>query len=468
MVFTDDIAEIEKFIEEAEDMFESVLIYCNNGQNRALVVAVCYLMRRFRWGFKKTLEYLQSKRVELIIKQNFFKALQHIAEEYSKMIFTSTNWQQDFQSLRAHRDEEMLITNTYINSQKIKVETDAACILSRQLKNRSYDKKVKKTVQWADRIKKDKIKAKSTQKTSKSNSSMKSKIMKPIDNLKTKCRLNNIKTELDDSYEELYIKKYGERKKFQLSSSSEFYQKNIRQIQMKILANQNYEKSGKNTINNSFSKSTNIQEDLSNVEKNETNESKPGVFKLLKEGGIGNRRPKQFKDSFLKDFKFLKAAKADNPETEPDINKTTNRSTNQCKSNRFADTTACNLFNKNLDQIIKDKSLKTRALRFDMSKFDEGKPSNKNESVNHPKSLINFSKFDNIQFDSKTDNNYVKTQIVMKKLLDQKNPSFNTSIDPDKQVPILKSNKNSGVFYDKNEEGHKRPSSAPNKGNLMR
>lgn len=461
-VFSDMLEPIQKFIEEAEMMYESVLIYCNNGQNRSLVIMVCYIMNRFRWSFKKTLAFLSSKRPSLIIRHNYFQALQDAANSFSRSIVLSNNWQNDFQSPIEYREEEVLLTNTYFNSQKMRVETEFACMISRQLKNRSYEKKTKRSVQWADRLRKEKVKvkAKSTQKTGKSNP-MKGKTIKPVDNLKTKCRLNNIKTELDDSYEDTYAKRIAEKNKFQLSSSSEFYQKNMREIQMKILNNQVQEKSGRNAINNSFSKSTNIQEDLSNVDKNETNESKSGVFKILKDGVKGNRRPKQFKDSFLKDFKFLKVNRAENPETEPEIDKTTYRSSKPSKTNRYEDS---NVINRNLDQLMKEKKFKTRALKFDMSKIEAEQAVKKNDSVNNPKSLTNISKFENMQFDSKTDNNYIKTKIIMKHLLEQKNPSFNTSIEPDKQKPLLKSNKNSEVFFDKNGEASKRPSSAPNKG----
>ena len=75
-IFAHTIVEIEQFIQQAEQCYESVLIYCNNGQNRSLAVLVCFLMRRFRWDLKKTLGYLEAKRNDLAIKQNYFKCLQ--------------------------------------------------------------------------------------------------------------------------------------------------------------------------------------------------------------------------------------------------------------------------------------------------------------------------------------------------------------------------------------------------------
>lgn len=446
--------------------YESVLIYCNNGQNRSLAVIVCYLMRRFRWNLKKTLGYLESKRNDLEIKQNYFKCLQSIADEFVRSVPTSSSWD-NFQSPREYREEEILLTNTHLNAQKARFERDLSSIIGNQPKHRSFERKVKKTVKWADKLKREKVKAKSTQKSNKINTSIKSKTIKLANNLKSKCRFNNVKTEFDDSYDEPYIKKCIDKKKFQLSNSSEFYQKSMKQIQMKILGNHNNEKNTKNIFNNSFSKSTNAQEDSANLEKNETSEGKLAMFKMIKEGTIANKKNKQLKDSFFKDMKFLKVNKRENVESETEIDKCTQRSINQCKSNRVTDNNSGNLFNKNLDQVMREKMFKARALRFDLGRFEEGRTSHKSESVN-PKTAINLSKAENLQFDSKTDNNYVKTQNVMKRLLEQKNPSFNISIDPDKQSQVLKSNKNSDIFYNKNDDGHKRPSSAPNKGKLNR
>lgn len=459
-IFADVIGPIEKFIEEAEEAFESVLIYCNNGQNRSLVVMICYLMKRFSWSFKKTLGFLDSKNSSLLIKNTYFVPLQSAALEYCRGNAVSNSWYGDFQSPSEYREEEILLTNTFLNSQKMRAETELACMLSRQLKNRSCEKKVRKTVQWADRVKRDRVKAKSTQKTGKSNSAMKGKTIKPAKSLKSKVRANNVKTEYEESYDDGTSKKCGERKKFQLSNSTEFYQKNIKQLHMRLLGAQTNEKSGKNTTNNSYSKSTNAHEDLSNVEKGEAAENKPNGHKILKDGA-SHKKPKQFKESFLKDLKFLKVQRADDQGTEPETDKATQRSTKHAKPNK-ADNKR-NGLSSNLDTIMRDKKLKARALKFDTNKFEAEKPSGKNESAVNLNSLANLSKPESLQFDSKTDNHYVKTYTIMKKFLEQKNPSFNTSIEPDKQKPALKSNKNSELF-NKNDDKHKRPSSAPSKG----
>ena len=418
-------------------------------------------MKRFRWSFQKTLEFMDSKNSNLQIKGLYFSALKKTALEYCRNNKMSSSWYNDFLSGKEYREEDIVLTNTFLNSRKMRAETEFACMISRQLKNRSYEKRVRKSVQWADRIRRSKVKAKSALKNGKSVNSMKGKTIKPVKSLKIKCRANNVKTELDDSYDDNCDQKSGDKKNFQLSSNSEFYQKSLRQFQRKILANSNQEKSGKNTDNNSYSKSTNVQEDLSNIEKQESNENKTGVFKILKDGSTGIKRPKQFKDSFLKNLKFLKVVKADNQEPETETNKTSNRMNNQGKSSRIENTNNSGL-NRHLDDLSKDQKFKSRALKFDNERL-----SHKNESGVNPKSLISLSKLDNPQFDSKTDNNYMKTQIIMKKLLEQKNPSFNTSIEPDKQKPLLKSNKNSELFNNKDDK-NKRPSSAPGKGKFIR
>lgn len=63
--------EIFKFIEEAIENHESVLIQSIRAQNRACFVIATYIMRKFRWGLMKTLEFLNSRRPEMDMRPSF-------------------------------------------------------------------------------------------------------------------------------------------------------------------------------------------------------------------------------------------------------------------------------------------------------------------------------------------------------------------------------------------------------------
>ena len=63
--------EIFKFIEEAIENHESVLIQSIKAQNRACFVVATYIMRKFRWGLMKTMEFLNSRRPEMDMRNSF-------------------------------------------------------------------------------------------------------------------------------------------------------------------------------------------------------------------------------------------------------------------------------------------------------------------------------------------------------------------------------------------------------------
>jgi len=63
--------EIYKFMEEAVDNHESVLVQSVRAQNRACFVIAAFIMRRYRWSLLKTLEFLNSRRPDLEMRPSF-------------------------------------------------------------------------------------------------------------------------------------------------------------------------------------------------------------------------------------------------------------------------------------------------------------------------------------------------------------------------------------------------------------
>ena len=63
--------EIYRFMEEAVDNHESVMVQSVRAQNRACFVIATFIMRRYRWSLLKTLEFLNSRRPDLEMRPSF-------------------------------------------------------------------------------------------------------------------------------------------------------------------------------------------------------------------------------------------------------------------------------------------------------------------------------------------------------------------------------------------------------------
>jgi protein-tyrosine phosphatase len=63
--------QIYNFMEDAINRQESVIVSSVKGQNRACFVIATYIMRRYKWGFLKTLEFVNSRRPDLQMRQSF-------------------------------------------------------------------------------------------------------------------------------------------------------------------------------------------------------------------------------------------------------------------------------------------------------------------------------------------------------------------------------------------------------------
>mmetsp|Transcript_7183 Transcript_7183/g.15639 ORF Transcript_7183/g.15639 Transcript_7183/m.15639 type:complete len:637 (-) Transcript_7183:192-2102(-) len=111
--------EIFRFIEEALEGAESVLIHSVRGQSRSCCVLSAYMMKKYCWGLRKTMEFLSSRRPDLNLKPSFLQQLSGYERRLmgqSKVPFSlDWNWSDaDFSRLE---NEELLLRNTYINSQ---------------------------------------------------------------------------------------------------------------------------------------------------------------------------------------------------------------------------------------------------------------------------------------------------------------------------------------------------------------
>ena len=112
--------EIFRFIEEAVEQHQSVLIQSMKAQNRACFVVATYIMRKYRWGIMKTLEFLNSRRPDLEMRSSFLIQLQMYEQRLAQRGLgpRSTQWDDlsDKQTYHLENDE-LILRNTYKNSQ---------------------------------------------------------------------------------------------------------------------------------------------------------------------------------------------------------------------------------------------------------------------------------------------------------------------------------------------------------------
>jgi protein-tyrosine phosphatase len=102
------------FIENTLNTGESVLVHSVRGQCRCICVVAAYLMRKYRWNLYKTLEFLNFRRPDMEVRQNFLSQLALLEKKYNKKgLITSSDWTET----QGLTDEEHLLRNTYLNAQ---------------------------------------------------------------------------------------------------------------------------------------------------------------------------------------------------------------------------------------------------------------------------------------------------------------------------------------------------------------
>ena len=109
------------FIEGAIGKAESVLVHSVKGQNRSCCILAAYFMKKYRWTLYKTLEFLHSRKPNLEIRSNFFSQLTNLENKLSKLgIGAKThNWNEIGDDRRNLESDELLLTNTFLNSKSI-------------------------------------------------------------------------------------------------------------------------------------------------------------------------------------------------------------------------------------------------------------------------------------------------------------------------------------------------------------
>ena len=110
----DDIADkILLFIEDSFINGEGILAHSFKGQNRVCIVVLIYLMKKYKWSLKKSMEYLKSKKQDVDIPSYFLSQLIKFEARLGQRGELSKDIPWSFDNLKD--PEEKLLRNTYIN-----------------------------------------------------------------------------------------------------------------------------------------------------------------------------------------------------------------------------------------------------------------------------------------------------------------------------------------------------------------
>ena len=116
----DEIANrIVGFIDDSSKNGEGFLVHSVKGQNRACLVVLIYLIRKFRWSLKKSLEFLASKKNDIFIPNYFLSQLNAYEDRLFKIGQgpNSNSWNEiSTGNMNDIDNEEVLIRNTFVNS----------------------------------------------------------------------------------------------------------------------------------------------------------------------------------------------------------------------------------------------------------------------------------------------------------------------------------------------------------------
>lgn len=89
------------------------------GQSRATCALACYIMRKYKWSLLKSLEFLNSRRPDLEIRATFIHQLSLYEARLQNLynLHISCKWDELSNSNPTYACEELLLRNTFINSQ---------------------------------------------------------------------------------------------------------------------------------------------------------------------------------------------------------------------------------------------------------------------------------------------------------------------------------------------------------------
>lgn len=116
----DSILHIIAYIKEVLDAGNAILIHSYHGLNRSVLVIAAFLMESYNWNSDKALDYLILKKHTIKLKRGYLQQLKQFEEVLEKKgRKLSTSWTPK-STPPGKIDEEVILTNTYINSKMVR------------------------------------------------------------------------------------------------------------------------------------------------------------------------------------------------------------------------------------------------------------------------------------------------------------------------------------------------------------
>ena len=113
----DEIADkILYFIEDSFTNGEGILAHSLKGQNRVCIVVLIYLMKKYKWNLKKSMQYIKSKKKDVHIPRYFFNQLFKFESRLKQRGILTNNIPWSFENIKDPK--EKIMRNTYINGLK--------------------------------------------------------------------------------------------------------------------------------------------------------------------------------------------------------------------------------------------------------------------------------------------------------------------------------------------------------------
>jgi hypothetical protein len=149
--------QVYPFIEACISNSESLLVHSITGMNRSVMIVSAYLMIKYHWSLKKSLEFIKTRKPNLEIRSNILEQLVHYEVYLHKKViknptkewygeeYESGKLQDKLDTVENLKNEEFMLRNTYLNSLAINSNHNEG-------NKESVKKRLKKlSVKWLDK-----------------------------------------------------------------------------------------------------------------------------------------------------------------------------------------------------------------------------------------------------------------------------------------------------------------------------
>lgn len=151
--------QVYPYIDNCLQDSESILVHSVTGMNRSVMIIAAFLMIKYSWGLKKSLEFIKTRKPNLEIKSNILEQLVHYEAHLMTNVIKNPSqyWHGDcydnkkvthcLDTVHNLENEEYMLRNTYLNS----LVAQKAHFNTRKDSSKIKHKKTNNNVQWLDK-----------------------------------------------------------------------------------------------------------------------------------------------------------------------------------------------------------------------------------------------------------------------------------------------------------------------------